>query len=148
MNKYQMSFGDYYNDGHGLYRMVHIQSPHSYETLREIIMGIYEDYPILSKEGMARNYEEPHISKYVWKVVKAFDYPIERLPIYLDDNTYEGLSAATIDSYVESGDLVFNAETIADIWIWMMNCRGAELEYIDAPEILFHFDDGYGCFFG
>ena len=146
MNKYQMTFGDYYNDGHGQYITVHVASPHSEHAIQEIIENIYASYPILYREGLAREYDEPILSKKVWEVVKDFGYPLDRLWKYLDDISYEGLPIEVIDQYIASGELRFNAETIADIWIWMMNKRGAEMEYIEEPKTLFHFSDGYGCF--
>ena len=146
MNKYQMTFGDYYNDGHGQYITVHVASPHSWETLQQIILKIYESYPILCRNGIACEYDEPYITKEIWEVIKEFNYPLSRLWHFLDDNSYEGLCIEIIDEYIANKEIAFNAETIADIWIWMMNKRGAELEYIEKPEMLFHFSDGYGCF--
>ena len=146
MNKYQMTFGDYYNDGHGQYITVHVTSPHTWDTLQEIIDSIYKSYPILMRRGLAREYDEPFLTKEVWEVVKDFRYPLERMWEYLDDNSYMGLSMEVIDQYIENEEIAFNVQTIADIWIWMMNKRGAELEYTEEPETLFHFGDGYGCF--
>lgn len=146
MNKYQMTFGDYYNDGHGQYITVHVASPHTWDTLQEIIDGIYKSYPVLMRRGLAREYDEPFLTKEVWEVVKDFGYPLERMWEYLDDISYDGLPMDVIDKCIENEEISFNVDTIADIWIWMMNKRGAELEYIEAPEMLFHFSDGYGCF--
>ena len=146
MNKYQITFGDYYNDGHGQYITVNVASPHTPDTLQEIIDGIYKSYPVLMQRGLAQEYDEPFLTKEVWEVVKDFGYPLERMWEYLDDNYYVGLPIETIDRCIENEEIAFNTETIADIWIWMMNKRGAELEYIEAPETLFHFSDGYGCF--
>lgn len=146
MNKYQMTFGDYYNDGHGQYITVHVASPHTSGTLQEIIDGIYKSYPVLMRRGLAQECDEPFLTKEVWEVVKDFGYPLERMWEYLDDNYYMGLPIETIDRCIENEEIAFNTETIADIWIWMMNKRGAKLEYIEAPDTLFHFSDGYGCF--
>lgn len=146
MNKYQMTFGDYYNDGHGQYITVHVSSPHTWDTLQEIIDGIYKSYPVLMRRGLAREYDEPFLTKEVWEVVKDFGYPLERMWEYLDDISYDGLPMSVIDQYIENEEIAFNVHTIADIWIWMMNKRGAQLEYTEEPETLFHFSDGYGCF--
>lgn len=146
MNKFQFHFGDYFNDGHGQYITIHVQTEQTATDIQQIINTINRDYPILEKLGMAREYDEPHISPEVWKVVRAFDYPAERFCEYMNDNRYDGISMEVIDQYIANGDVVFNVETIADIWIWMMNCRGANLEYIEADFKHFWFDDGYGCF--
>ena len=146
MNKFQMTFGDYYNDGHGQYITVHLRSELTYSDIQHILDGIFRDYPLLMREGMAREYDEPRISPELWEVVKCFDYPMERLWHYLDDVSYVGATNELIQCYIDSGEITFNVETIADIWIWMLNIRGAKLEYDDAPETLFHFSDGYGCF--
>ena len=95
---------------------------------------------------MAREYDEPYIDPEVWKVVKAFDYPAERFCEYMDDSRYDGVSMDVIDQYIANGKTAINVETIADIWIWMLNARGAGLEYIEGDFRHFWFDDGYGCF--
>lgn len=146
MNKYQMTFGDYYNDGHGQYITIHVASPHTSDTLQEIIDGIYKSHPYLMRRGLAHEYQEPHLSKEAWEIIKEFGYPLSRLWEFLDDVSYVGLSVEDVDRYIECGEIAFTAEAIADMWVWMMNKRGAELEYIEAPETLFHFSDGYGCF--
>ena len=48
--------------------------------------------------------------------------------------------------YVDTEELCFTVEAVADIWIWMLNVRGAMLEYTDDVYEHFFIDDGYGCF--
>jgi hypothetical protein len=48
--------------------------------------------------------------------------------------------------YVDTEELCLSVETVADIWIWMLNARGAMLEYTGDVYEHFFIDDGYGCF--
>ena len=146
MNKFQLHFGDYFHDGHGMYSTVLVQSPLTYCSIREIYDKILRDYPVLDSIGIAREYNEPIVTKEVWEVICSFDYPAERLCEKLDDRSYENFTMDDFGLYVDTEELCFTVEAVADIWIWMLNARGAMLEYTGDVYEHFFIDDGYGCF--
>lgn len=148
MNKYQFHFGDYFADGHREYLTLHVKSPLSHSAIQEIINGIVRDYPLLESVGIAREYSEPFIEREVWDIIKEFGYPAERLIDALDNNKYENFTIDMFDKYIDTHELIVNAEAVADIWFWMLNTRGAQLEKTEADFKHFFFEDGYGCFWG
>lgn len=141
MNKYQVHFGDYYDDGHGKYATICCQSPKNSQELSEISERIVSTYPILEdwEKGLCRSYCNSTPSEEVWTLIRDIGYPLERLLNKLDDIGYSNWEEIFEDSPHPS------AETIGDIWIWFMNTFGAELEIISDDWEHLSFSYGYGC---
>ena len=65
----------------------------------------------------------------------------------LEFDKYEGWEA--LKAEYQLSDIYVNIELIMDIWLFVMNYYGAELEEIIEDTINhFDFDYGYGCFYG
>lgn len=152
MNKYYFHFGDYYGDGHRQYVTICLQSIKSRKEIQEIINKIHAEHPTFNKwdGGLATEYEEPHIGNDAWEEIIALGYPYIKFLDALDDadyDKYDGWEA--VKAVRQLSDICVNIELIIDIWIFVMNQYGAELEEIvEDNSNHFNFNYGYGCFYG
>ena len=152
MNKYYFHFGDYYGDGHRQYVTICLQSPKSRKEIQEIINKIEFKHPSFNNwdTGLAKQFDEPHIGDIAWDEIIELGYPYEKLGQMLDDlefDKYEGWEA--LKAEYQLSDIYVNIELIMDIWLFVMNYYGAELEEIvEDNSNHFDFDFGYGCFYG
>ena len=143
MNKIQLHFGDYWNDGHGLYRTVFVETPKTCDEIRQLSYEVQREYPEF-KYGFADEYGEPYFSKHIWDILVRLGYPIERFRKAMDDrqyNEYKTLADVPLDweTYV-------TIDLVADVWIWMLNLHGAGLTVVEDMDEHIAFDFGYGCF--
>lgn len=151
MNKYYFHFGDYYGDGHRRHATICLQSPKTSKEIQEIIYKINDEHPIFDKwdGGLAKQYEEPHIGNDAWEEIIELGYPYEKLGKMLDDiefDKYKGWEA--LKAEYQLSDIYVNIELIMDIWLFIMNYYGAELEeLVEDTSNNFDFDYGYGCFY-
>ena len=152
MNKYYFHFGDYCGDGHRQYVTVCCQSPKTREEIREIINKINELHPTFNswKDGLAIQYEEPHIGNESWEDIIKLGYPYIKFLNTLDDADYDKYDNWEVVKAVHQlADICVNIELIMDIWLFVMNHYGAELEeVVEDNSNHFDFDYGYGCFYG
>lgn len=152
MNKYYFHFGDYYGDGHRQHVTTCLQSPKTGKEIQEIIYKINAEHPIFDKwdGGLAKQYEEPHIGDVAWDEIIELGYPYEKLGQMLDDldfDKYEDWESLKTEHQLS--DIYVNIELIMDIWLFVMNQYGAELEeVVEDNSNHFDFDYGYGCFYG
>ena len=152
MNKYYFHFGDYYGDGHRQYVTLAVQSPKTRQELQDIINKIEFQHPAFNNwdSGLAKQYDEPHIGNVAWEEIIELGYPYEKLGQMLDDlnfDKYEGWEI--LKAEYQLSDIYVNIELIIDIWLFVMNYYGAELEeIIEDTSNHFDFDFGYGCFYG
>lgn len=152
MNKYYFHFGDYYGDGHRQYVTFVLQSPKTREELEAILTKIAFKHPSFNNwdTGLAKQFDEPHIGDIAWDEIIELGYPYEKLGQMLDDlefDKYEGWEA--LKAEYQLSDIYVNIELIMDIWLFVMNYYGAELEeIIEDTSNHFDFDFGYGCFYG
>lgn len=151
MNKYYFHFGDYYGDGHRQYVTICLQSPKTREELDAILTKIEFKHPSFNNwdTGLAKQFDEPHIGDIAWDEIIELGYPYEKLGQMLDDlefDKYEGWEA--LKAEYQLSDIYVNIELIMDIWLFVMNYYGAELEeIIEDTSNHFDFDFGYGCFY-
>ena len=152
MNKYYFHFGDYYGDGHRQYTTVCLESPKTREEIREIINKISELHPTFNnwKDGLAIQYEEPHIGNEAWEDIIKLGYPYIKFLDVLDDADYDKYDNwEAVKAVHQLSDICVNIELIIDIWLFVMNQYGAELEeVVEDNSNHFDFDYGYGCFYG
>lgn len=152
MNKYYFHFGDYYGDGHRQYVTVCLQSFKTRQEIQEIINKINVEHPIFdnSDEGLAKQYDEPHIGNDAWEEIIKLGYPYIKFLDALDDVQYDKYDNwEAVKSAHQLSDICVNIELIMDIWLFVMNQYGAELEEIvEDNSNHFDFDYGYGCFYG
>ena len=152
MNKYYFHFGDYCGDGHRQYATVCCQSPKTREEIREIICKINELHPTLNswKDGLAIRYEKPHIGDESWEDIIKLGYPYIKFLDVLDDADYDKYDNwEAVKAVHQLSDICVNIELIIDIWLFVMNQYGAELEeVVEDNSNHFNFDYGYGCFYG
>ena len=152
MNKYYFHFGDYYGDGHRQYVTVCCQSPKTREEIQEIINKIEFKHPSFNNwdSGLAKRYEEPHIGDIAWDEIIELGYPYIKFLNALDDVGYDEYDSwETIKAVHQLSDICVNIELIMDIWLFIMNYYGAELEeVVEDNSNHFDFDYGYGCFYG
>lgn len=152
MNKYYFHFGDYYGDGHRQYVTLALQSPKTREELEAILTKIEFKHPSFNNwdTGLAKQFDEPHIGDIAWDEIIELGYPYEKLGQMLDDiefDKYEGWE--TLKAEYQLSDIYVNIELIMDIWLFVMNYYGAELEeLVEDTSNHFDFDFGYGCFYG
>ena len=152
MNKYYFHFGDYYGDGHRQYVTICLQSPKTREELEAILTKIEFKHPSFNNwdTGLAKQFDEPHIGDIAWDEIIELGYPYEKLGQKLDDiefDKYEGWE--TLKAEYQLSDIYVNIELIMDIWLFVMNYYGAELEeLVEDNSNHFDFDFGYGCFYG
>ncbi len=153
MNKYYFHFGDYYGDGHRQYVTVCCQSPKTREEIREIINKINELHPMFNNwndGGLAIQYDEPHIGNGSWEDIIKLGYPYIKFLNALDDVDYDKYDNwEAVKAAHQLADICVNIELIMDIWLFIMNHYGAELEeVVEDNSNHFDFDYGYGCFYG
>jgi hypothetical protein len=152
MNKYYFHFGDYYGDGHRQYVTVCLQSPKTCKEIHEIIYKINAEHPSFDSwnSGLAKQYEEPHIGNEAWDEIIGLGYPYIKFLNTLDDADYDKYDNwEAVKAVHQLSDICVNIELIIDIWLFIMNQYGAELEeVVEDNSNHFDFDYGYGCFYG
>ena len=152
MNKYYFHFGDYYGDGHRQYVTVCLESPKTRQEIQEIIYKINAEHPSFDnwKGGLAKQYEEPHIGNEAWDEIIGLGYPYIKFLDAIDDVDYdEHDNWEALKAVHQLSDICVNIELIIDIWLFVMNQYGAELEeVVEDNSNHFDFDYGYGCFYG
>jgi hypothetical protein len=152
MNKYYFHFGDYYGDGHKQYSTLCLQSPKTKEELQAIIEKVKSIHSIFDnwEGGLARQYNEPHIGEVAWEEIIKLGYPYEKLGEFLDDiefDIYKNWEELKELNYLPA--IYVNIEFIMDVWIFVLNYYGAELEEVEVEDDNhFDFGYGYGCFWG
>lgn len=151
MNKYYFHFGDYYGDGHRQYTTICCQSPKTSAELQEIIDKIDELHPVFSNwtNGLAIQYDEPHIGNDSWEVIIKLGYPYEKLGILLEDLEFDNYTGwDDLKERYELKEIYVNIDLITDVFLFVMNYYGAELtEVVEDNSNHFDFDYGYGCFY-
>ena len=152
MNKYYFHFGDYYGDGHRQYTTICLESPKTRQEIQEIINKIDELHPIFNKwdSGLANQYDEPHIGNIAWDEIIELGYPYIKFLTALDDANYDEYDSwEAVKAVHQLSDICVNIELIIDIWLFIMNQYGAELEeVVEDNSNYFDFGYGYGCFYG
>lgn len=150
MNKYYFHFGDYCGDGHRQYVTLALHSPKTREELDAILTKIKFKHPSFNSwdTGLAKESNEPYIGDIVWNEIIELGYPYEKLGQTLDDiefDKYEDWEA--LKAEYQLSEICVSIELIMDIWLFVMNYYGAELEEIvEDTSNHFDFDFGYGCF--
>lgn len=152
MNKYYFHFGDYYGDGHRQYVTVCVESSKTRQEIQEIINKIEFKHPAFNNwdTGLAKQYDEPHIGNVAWDEIIKLGYPYIRFLNALDDADYDKYDNwEAIKAVHQLSDICVSIELIIDIWLFVMNHYGAELEeVVEDNSNHFDFDYGYGCFYG
>lgn len=152
MNKYYFHFGDYYGDGHRQYVTVCLESPKTRQEIQEIINKIEFQHPAFNNwdSGLAKQYDEPHIGDIAWNEIIELGYPYIKFLDALDDVDYDEYDSwEAVKAVHQLSDICVNIELIIDIWLFIMNQYGAELEeVVEDNSNHFDFDYGYGCFYG
>lgn len=152
MNKYYFHFGDYYGDGHRQYVSICLQSPKTREEIQEIINKINAEHSVFDKwdGGLAKQYEEPHIGNDAWDEIIGLGYPYIKFLSALDDADYDQYNGwEALKAVHQLSDVCVSIELIIDIWLFVMNKYGAELEeVVEDNSNHFDFDYGCGCFYG
>lgn len=151
MNKFYFHFGDFYGDGHRQYVTVCLQTPKTKQELQEIICKAEFMHPAFSNwdTGLANRYEEPHIGNVAWEEIIKLGYPYSKLGIMLDDIDFDNYNDwDSLKADYELSDIYVNIELIIDIWLFVLNHYGAELEeVVEEEKDFFDFGFGYGCFY-
>lgn len=151
MNKFYFHFGDFYGDGHRQYVTVCLQTPKTKQELQEIICKTEFMHPAFSNwdTGLANRYEEPHIGNVAWEEIIKLGYPYSKLGIMLDDIDFDNYNDwDSLKADYELSDIYVNIELIIDIWLFVLNHYGAELEeVVEEEKDFFDFGFGYGCFY-
>lgn len=152
MEKYYFHFGDYYGDGHGQHMTICLESPKTPKEIQAIINKIDELHPAFEDwkdNGLAIQYDEPHIGNKSWEEIIKLGYPYERLGIMLDDlafDEYEGWD--DLKSKYDLSTIYVNIDFIMEVFVFIMNYYGAELtEVVEDKSNHFDFGYGYGCFY-
>lgn len=153
MEKYYFHFGDYYGDGHRQYTTICCQSPKTQQEIQEIINKIDELHPAFNNwkdNGLAIQYDEPHIGNESWKDIIKLGYPYEKLGILLEDLEFDNYTGwDDLKERYDLREIYVNIDFIMDVFLFVMNYYGAELtEVVEDHSNHFDFGYGYGCFYG
>ena len=92
MNRFYFHFGDYYNDGHGCYKTICVETPpKSKAEIQAIINKVDFMHPAINNPigGLANTYCEPHFDSAVWIDIIEKGYPYERFMNNQDDCGFE-----------------------------------------------------------
>lgn len=150
MNKFYFHFGDYYGDGHKCYHTICVQTPKTRAEIQEIINTIDFKHPAINNRnnGLAIAYENNHIGNLVWDEIIALGYPLCRLVKKCDDCVLDYPSWEKLREHYDLSTLYAGIELVIDIYLFMLNYYGAELEEVEVEHSNhFDFGYGYGCFY-
>ena len=133
-----LTFGDYYNDGHGQYKYV-LAKVHS--NIEEAERKLNEAYPNLY---LASDYGDNTLNDVAWKALTELGYTGEQYADAADDRDYNNMTLEEIRAYVDEHGEVACISLVMDISIFLLNTFGAGIEKVDYKTR--HYDNGYGCF--
>ena len=148
-----LPFGDWSNDGHGIWDKVLIEAP-SMEHLLNAQKKIKAIYGKHFFDGMADRYEKHHFSDDVWQALKDSNYPIERMwetEDWNDWSEYNSIDEVLAVDACPSLSINF----VMDAFIWLLNWQGAEITRLDSKDDIPMICNwtcngfetvGYGCF--
>lgn len=141
-------------DGHGQYEKILISAP-SMSNLLNAQQKIKNEYGEFFFQSFATDYMDSSIGDDVWRALEDTGYPVERLIGKDDVNDWTGIkSLAEVREYDESPSL--SLDVIIDMFIWLLNCYGAEIIRLDLKEEIPMINNwtcsgfetvGYGCFY-
>jgi hypothetical protein len=139
MNIYGLSFGDYYDDGHGKHQEIFIQT----ENIDSVLTAKKE----INRKNLylANDYEDSSLCDKTWKLLIESNYTITQLAEALDNRIDEDY--ATLEEFVNSDDNQKNylfINGIIDIYLHLLRYFGAEFTVV--PVEIIDCDAGYGCF--
>lgn len=149
MNRFYFHFGDYYNDGHGCYKTICVETPKSKAEIQAIINKVDFMHPAINNPigGLANTYCEPHFDSAVWIDIIEKGYPYERFMNNQDDCGFEQYSGwEDLSNKCSLLDIVVTIETVVDVYLFLLNHYGAELTVLIDDTEHFSFEYGYGCF--
>lgn len=150
MNKYYFHFGDYYNDGHGRFETVCVESPCTREEIQDIINKIDFKHPSFNnwKCGLATRYEKSRIEQIAWDEILALGYPIQRFIETNNDINFNFSSWEELQEKYTLPELDVTIDTVIDIYLFVLNYYGANVTPIPIDTSNhFSFGYGYGCFY-
>ena len=133
-----LTFGDYYNDGHGQYRSVLVKV---HGDIEEAERKLNEAYPNLY---LASDYEDNTLNDDVWEALSKYGYTGEQYAAAADDNDYSNMTFEEIRAYVKVHEEGACISLVMDIAIFLLNAFGAGIEKVECEAR--HYNDGYGCF--
>lgn len=156
--KMYLPFGDWSDDGHGLYTKVLIDAPsmeyvHGAQRRMELEYGeqLWDDY--------ADDCDNPFISNIIQELLINTNYPIERFAKYQDDNRFNNFKnlneCFNSDFWNNEYHCRITLDTCIDTFIWLLNAHGARIKKLDNKDDIPMICNwtcpgfktvGYGCF--
>lgn len=139
MSFYGLSFGDYYDDGHGKHEEIFIQT----ENIDSVLAAKKEVNK--RKLYLANDYNDSSICDETWKLLIESGYTITQLAEVFDCRIDEDY--ATLEDFFKSDDSEKNylsIDVIEDIYLHLLRYFGAEFTVV--PIKIIDCDAGYGCF--
>lgn len=134
-----LTFGDYYDDGHGKFKIVFVEGsdPKAVERAEK---RLKEQYPNFY---MAEDYEDCSFNDAAWEAIKTSDYPIWRFAEKDKNHNWSGVKDW---DEIKANNGFYYIDVIIDIYIWLLNDFGAGIQQIDIPHAL-DTNVGYGWFY-
>ena len=133
-----LTFGDYYNDGHGQYKYVLVKI---HGDIEQAERKLNEAYPDLY---LASDYEDNTLNDVAWKALMELGYTGEQYADAADDSDYSNMTLEEIRAYVDEHGEGACISLVMDIAIFLLNAFGAGIERVEYEAR--HYNDGYGCF--
>ena len=133
-----LTFGDYYDDGHGKFKIVFVEGedPKAVEYAEQQLRKCYPNL------YLAEDYEDGSFSNDTWKAIDENGYPIWRFTRIDESHNWEGV---TDWDEIKKENGYYDINVIIDIYIWLLNAFGAGIKQIEIPHAL-NTDVGYGWF--
>lgn len=134
-----LTFGDYYDDGHGKFKIVFVEGedPKAVTLAKEQLIKQYPDF------YMAQDYKSCKFNDSAWEAIEASGYPIWRFAEKDENHNWNGVNSW---DEIKTANGFYDIDVIIDIYIWLLNDFGAGIKLVEIPHAL-DTNVGYGWFY-